>query len=501
MRNLVSHRIGTQKEWHIDQTLPLFNPATGDQIGSVAIADKTICDVGVKTARTAFLTWSEVPPMKRARVLFQFRTLLERYQNDLATIVTREHGKTLEDAKGSIARAIELVEFHCGLMQQMQSSFSFNVAQNIDCVTIRQPLGVCLGISPFNFPVMVPVWMMIPAIACGNTMIIKPSEQDPSSVNCLVEWLMEAGLPPGVVNVIHGDRNTAEYLIEHPDIAAVTAVASTQVARSIYQKAVTLGKRAHTFGGAKNHAVIMPDADIADTAKAIVGAAYGSAGERCMAISVVVAIGDNVADQFIHHLKPLVQNIRVDAGESLGADMGPLISEAHRNRVLKAIEAGIQEGAKLVIDGRNFKHPHHAKGYYLGPCLFDQVHAEMSIYQEEIFGPVLCVVRVPDFETAISLVNTHQYGNGTAIFTQDPAYARLYMQRVQVGMVGVNIPIPVPIASHPFGGWKQSAFGDTGMHGTESLHFYSRAKTMTMRWTLDASAKGSFSMPTHTTGE
>ncbi|MBA3537507.1 MAG: CoA-acylating methylmalonate-semialdehyde dehydrogenase [Tatlockia sp.] len=475
----------------------LYNPALGEAIGEVYFADKALCDKTIAVAKAAWPGWAETAPIKRVRILFKFRELLEKHQQDLAKIVTREHGKTLDDAKGSIARAIEVVEFHCGLVNQLQGDFSADVTTHIDCHTIRQPLGVCAGVSPFNFPVMVPVWMMIPAIACGNTFILKPSEQDPSAPIRLLELLTEAGLPDGVANCLQGDKTTVEYLLTHPDIATFTAVASTPVAKAIYTSATMHGKRAHTFGGAKNHAVIMPDADLDQASNAIVGAAFGSAGERCMAISVVVAVGQQTADNLLKKLSPLVQGIRIDAGHSSDCDMGPLISSAHRERVLDAIDKGVQEGAKLLIDGRAFKHPKHPEGYFVGPSLFDNVDESMSIYQNEIFGPVLVVLRVDNFEEALALVNRHQFGNGTAIFTRDGYTAREYSQRVHVGMVGINIPIPVPIANHPFGGWKNSAFGDTNMHGQESINFYTRRKTITSKWPVSELNESTFVMPTN----
>lgn len=475
----------------------LYNPALGEAIGQVNLADKATCDAAVAAAKKAAAAWGETPAIKRARILFKFRELLEKNLNELAQTVTREHGKTLDDAKGSIARAIEVVELHCGIVNQLQGDFSHEAATHIDCHTLRQPLGVCAGVSPFNFPVMVPVWMMIPAIACGNSFILKPSEQDPSAPVRLLELLSEAGLPAGVANCLQGDKTTVDYLLSHPDIKAFTAVASTPVAQHIYTTATAQGKRAHTFGGAKNHCVVLPDADLEQAAQAIVGAAYGSAGERCMAISVVVAVGDDTANQLVEQLTPLVKAIRIDAGDAPNSEMGPLVSQVHRERVIQAIDQGVNEGASLLIDGRGFKHPQHPHGYFLGPCLFDQVTESMSIYQNEIFGPVLCIVRVKDFEQAVSLVNRHRYGNGTAIFTRDGFSAREYSKRIDVGMVGINVPIPVPIAYHPFGGWKESSFGDTNMHGIESINFYTRRKTMTTRWPITRYASNAFAMPTH----
>lgn len=476
---------------------PIYNPALGEVIGQAHFASKSLCDQTIKTAKNAGVEWSQTPAIKRARVLFKFRELMEKNQLDLARIITREHGKTIDDAKGSVARAIEVIELHCGLVNQLKGDFSAEVASHIDCHTFRQPIGVCAGVSPFNFPVMVPVWMMIPAIACGNTFILKPSEQDPSASVRLFELLSDAGLPDGVANCLQGNKDTVDYLLAHPDIAAFTAVASTPVAQSIYATATAQGKRAHTFGGAKNHAVVMPDADLDQAASAIVGAAYGSAGERCMAISVVVAVGDATADALIAKMTPQIQAMRINAGDVPNTDMGPLISSVHRQRVVAAVDKGIDEGAKLIIDGRSFKQPEHPQGFFLGPCLFDDVTENMSLYQNEIFGPVLIIVRVPDFETALTLVNKHQYGNGTAIFTRDGFFAREYSQRVQVGMIGVNIPIPVPIANHPFGGWKRSAFGDSNMHGDESIHFYTHRKTITTKWPVNELKGNAFIMPTH----
>ncbi len=498
MGYIVPHYIAGQLVKDTSSTShPIYNPASGENVGQVHFASKTLCDQALHTAHEAGINWSQTPPIKRARILFKFRELMEKYQTDLARLVTQEHGKTIDDAKGSVARAIEVVELHCGLVNQLKGDFSVEVATGIDCHTFRQPLGICVGISPFNFPVMVPVWLMIPAIACGNTFILKPSEQDPSAPIRLLELLSEAGLPAGVANCLHGDKETVDYLITHPSVAAVTAIASTPVAQSIYTKAITHGKRAHTFGGAKNHCVVMPDADFDQAASAIVGAAYGSAGERCMAISVVVAVGDQVADTLIEKMTPQIKAMKVDAGDIPGTDMGPLISQTHRLKVLNAIEKGVEEGAKLIIDGRTFKNPDYPQGFFLGPCLFDAVNEHMSIYQNEIFGPVLVILRVKDFTQAVDLVNRHQYGNGTAIFTRDGFIAREYSQQVQVGMVGINVPIPVPIANHPFGGWKQSFFGDLSIHGKESIDFYTKQKTITSKWPISRLQENAFIMPTH----
>lgn len=485
---------------HIDTTTKshdIYNPAFGEVIGQVGFASIATCDKTIAVAKDAWHSWSQTAPIKRARILFKFRDLLEKHQLDLARIVTREHGKTIDDAKGSVARAIEVVEFHCGLVTQLQGTFSANVSTQMDCTTIRQPLGVCAGVSPFNFPVMVPVWMIIPAIAAGNTFILKPSEQDPSAPVRLLELLSEAGLPAGVANCLQGDKTTVDYLLKHPDIVAFTAVASTPVAETIYTTATAHGKRAHTFGGAKNHCVVMPDADMDQAANAIAGAAFGAAGERCMALSAIVTVGAQTTATLTSKLTPLIKAIKIDAGDAPGSDMGPLISSAHRQRVLEAIDKGVTEGAKLLIDGRHFQHPKHPQGYFMGPSLFDEVTDTMSIYQNEIFGPVLVILRADDFEQALALVNRHQYGNGTAIFTRDGFSAREYAERIHVGMVGINVPIPVPVASHPFGGWKRSSFGDTNMHGVESIHFYTKLKTITSKWFVTKLGESAFAMPSH----
>lgn len=477
--------------------IPVNDPSLGTVCAEVPIASSKTYTLAITAAKRAFYTWSQTTAQKRATILFQFRALLLQHEDELANIVTREAGKTTEDAKGSVRRAIELIEYCCGWVNHSQSTLTHQASTDLDCYTIRQPLGVCVGISPFNFPVMVPVWMMIPAIASGNTFILKPSEQDPSASVRLAELLKEAGLPDGVVNVVHGDKAVVDALITHPEVAAVTAVASTPVAEHIYMQAIGTHKRAHTFGGAKNHAVLMPDADLATASKAIVGAAFGSAGERCMALSVVVAVEEQTADAFLEKLLPLMRDIRVGPGTDVHTDMGPLISRAHRERVIRCIDQGEQEGAKFCMDGRAFKHAEHPEGFYVGPTCFDHVKPNMQIYQQEIFGPVLCVMRVASFDEAVDLVNANPYGNGTAIFTQSGLYARAYVQRIEVGMVGVNVPIPVPIVSHPFGGWKRSAFGDVPMHGVENIYFYTKLKTVTSKWPQVLSGASAFVMPTH----
>lgn len=473
----------------------IFNPAIGDVIGNVNFASTQDIDRAIDAAAAAFPAWSAMPSLRRARVLFKFKELLEKHINELAEIITREHGKILEDARGSVLRAIELVEYYCGIPSLLKGDFSENIGADIDSYTIRQPLGVCVGVSPFNFPVMVPVWLMIPAIACGNTYILKPSEKDPSASIKLLELLTLAGLPAGVANVIQGDKSAVQQLITHPKVRAVSCVGSTPVAESIYRTAVAHGKRAHTFGGAKNHALVMPDADCQMAAKLIAGAAYGAAGERCMAISAVVAVTDQVADKMVAQLQQEIAAIKVAPGNDPQSQMGPLVTREHCQRVRDYVDLGVKEGAKLVVDGRKLVVPKHEQGFFMGPCLFDQVTPSMRIYREEIFGPVLVILRAPDFAQALQLVNEHEYGNGVAIFTRDGGIARTFAAQVQVGMVGINVPIPVPAAYHSFGGWKRSWFGDTHMH-SESIAFYTQAKSVTVRWP-DLPESSSFHMPTH----
>lgn len=473
----------------------IYNPATGEKIGIVNFSNTKTCNNTISIAKSALKGWAQTTAIKRTQILFNFRSLLEKNIQDIAKIVTREHGKTIDDAKGSIARGIELIEYHCGLTRQLEGHFSANISSQIDCYTFRQPIGVCAGVSPFNFPIMVPLWMIIPAIASGNTFILKPSEQAPSAPIKLLELLHEAGLPDGVANVLQGDKSTVNNLLCHPDIAAITAVASTPVAEKIYLTAIANGKRSHTFGGAKNHCVIMPDANLKQASQAIVGAAYGSAGERCMAISAIVVVGEKTATNLLEELIPQIKKIKIDAGDASTVDMGPLISMSHRNRVLEIINNGVTEGARLIIDGRDFVHPKNPNGFFLGPCLFDNVTQDMSIYQQEIFGPVLVILQVATLDEAIKLVNDNQYGNGSTIFTNDGYSARRYSEEVEVGMVGINIPIPVPITNHPFGGWKRSAFGDYKMHGMESINFYTKAKTITSKWPKHAIVNNAFVMP------
>jgi len=489
----VSHFIDGKRVLSKGKTGDIYNPATGEVIGQVGFADKIIVEQAVLAAKSAFTTWSQTTPLKRARILFNFKALLEVHIDELAAIITREHGKTLVDAKGSVQRGIDVVEYACSIPNLLKGSFAENVATGVDCYSLRQPLGVCAGITPFNFPAMIPLWMFPISIACGNTFILKPSEKDPSCSIRLTELAKEAGFPDGVINVVQGEKDAVESILAHPDIKAISFVGSTTVAEHIYKTGTAHGKRVQAFGSAKNHAIVLPDADLDQTIDAIVGAAYGSAGERCMAIPVVVAIGDQLADILVEKLKPRVIALKIGAGDEPNSEMGPLVTKAHWERVKYYIDLGVKEGADLVIDGRLFKKDH---GFFMGGSLFDKVEPSMRIYKEEIFGPVLSIVRVPDFQMALQLVSVHEYGNGTAIFTRDGELAHTFASQVQVGMVGINIPIPVPVAYHSFGGWKRSMFGDMHMHGTEGVQFYTKLKTVTVRW-LKSKKGTEFSMPTH----
>ena len=474
----------------------VYNPATGEVAARVPLASAADTAAVIQAAAAAFPAWRDTPPLRRATILFRFKELLDSHLDELAQLVALEHGKVINDARGSVTRGIEVVEFACGAPQLLKGTFSENVGTNVDSHSVRQPVGVCAGITPFNFPAMVPMWMFPMAIACGNTFVLKTSERVPSTALRLAELFSEAGLPPGVFNVVNGDKEAVDTLLTHPDIAAVSFVGSTAVAEHVYRTGTQHGKRVQALGGAKNHMVVMPDADLEQATDALMGAAYGSAGERCMAISVAVAVGDETADALIERLAPRVRALKVGPATDPDAEMGPLVTRAHHDRVRGYVDLGVEEGASLVVDGRDIGVPDHPDGFYLGGCLFDAVTAEMRIYREEIFGPVLVVVRVPDFDSALALVNAHEYGNGTAIFTRDGDTARTYASRVQVGMVGVNVPIPVPMAFHSFGGWKRSLFGDIHMHGMEGVHFYTRLKTVTSRWPTGIRAGADFHMPT-----
>jgi malonate-semialdehyde dehydrogenase (acetylating) / methylmalonate-semialdehyde dehydrogenase len=475
---------------------PVYNPATGRQTGALPMGGAIEVDAAVTAARAAFPAWAHTPPIRRARVMFRLREILDARADELAAQITAEHGKTHSDALGEVARGIEVVEFACGIPHLLKGETTENVGAQIDAWSLRQPLGVVAGITPFNFPAMVPLWMFPIAIACGNCFVLKPSERDPSASLMLAGWLEEAGLPAGVFNIVHGGKPAVDAILEHPEIAAVSFVGSTPIARYIYETGAHYGKRVQALGGAKNHMVVLPDADLDQVADALMGAGYGSAGERCMAISVAVAVGDEVADALIARLAPRVQGLKIGPGNAPDMDMGPLISREHRDRVRGYIDAGVDEGAELVVDGRDRQIDGSGDGFFIGGCLFDRVQPQMKIYQEEIFGPVLSIVRAADYEQALQWVNEHPYGNGTAIFTRDGDAARDFVSRVQVGMVGVNVPIPVPAAFHSFGGWKTSLFGDHHMYGPEGVRFYTRMKAVTSRWPASIRAGAQFVMPT-----
>ena len=473
----------------------VFNPATGEISGKVPLASAAEVNEAVAAAKAAFPGWAKVTPMQRARVLFRFKGLLEANMDKIAELVTAEHGKVLSDAKGSIQRGLEVVEFACGIPQLLKGEFTENVGTNVDSWSIRQPLGVVAGITPFNFPAMVPMWMFPIAIACGNTFVLKPSERDPSAPLFIAELLREAGAPEGVLNVVNGDKEAVDALLDHPDVMAISFVGSTPIAQYIYSRGTANAKRVQALGGAKNHMVVMPDAEMQMAVDALIGAAYGSAGERCMAISVAVAVGA-IGDKLIDSLAPRVRAIKVGPGTDPEAEMGPLVTKAHLDKVRGYVDLGVEEGAKLCVDGRGLKLQGYENGFFLGGCLFDQVTPEMRIYKEEIFGPVLSVVRAPDFDTAVKLVNEHEYGNGAAIFTRDGDAAREFASNIKIGMVGVNVPIPVPVAYHSFGGWKRSLFGDQHMHGPEGVRFYTKLKTVTARWPTGIRAGAEYVMPT-----
>ena len=479
------------------RTAPVFNPATGAQSKEVALSSADETRAAIANAQEAFKSWSQVTPLNRARIMFKFKALVEAHADELAELITAEHGKVFSDAKGELTRGLEVVEFACGIPHLQKGEHSLNVGGGVDSFSQMMPMGVCAGISPFNFPAMVPMWMFPVAIACGNTFVMKPSEKDPTSTMRLAELLTEAGLPDGVFNIVNGDKEAVDVLLSDEAIQAVSFVGSTPIAEYIYSTASANGKRVQALGGAKNHMIVMPDAEPSQVVNSLIGAAYGSAGERCMAISVAVCVGDEVADNLIKDLQSEIEKMSVGNGMSQPEPhMGPLVSRVHADKVLGYIDSGVEEGATLVVDGRGFKVTDHDQGYFVGPTLFDNVKAGMRIYEEEIFGPVLAVVRVNSYEEALNLINAHEYGNGTAIFTRDGDTARNFCANVQVGMVGVNVPIPVPMAFHSFGGWKRSLFGPLHMHGPDGVRFYTRMKTITARWPTGLSAGPEFTMPT-----
>jgi malonate-semialdehyde dehydrogenase (acetylating) / methylmalonate-semialdehyde dehydrogenase len=473
----------------------VFHPASGQVQSRVPLANADEVDQAVAAAAAAFPEWAAQPPLRRARVMFRFREILEQRLEEIAVLINREHGKVLSDARGEATRGLEVVEFATGIPQLLKGEYTEQAGVGIDSWSMRQPLGVVAGITPFNFPAMVPMWMFPIALACGNTFVLKPSERDPSSSILLAEMLKEAGLPDGVFNVVHGDRVAVDAILAHPVIQAVSFVGSTPIAEYVYREGTKHGKRVQALGGAKNHMIVMPDADLDQAADALAGAAYGSAGERCMAISVAVAVGSQTADKLIEKLKTRISGLSIGDGVKDEADLGPLITKQHLEKVTSYVELGGKEGAVLVVDGRRSALP-RGEGFFLGACLFDHVKPEMRIYREEIFGPVLGLVRVNNFDTALQLINEHEYGNGTSLFTRDGDTARDFARRVQAGMVGINVPIPVPMAFHSFGGWKRSLFGDHAVHGPEGVRFYTRLKTVTARWPTGIRTGVDTTMPT-----
>ena len=494
--NLIEHFIdGKIVSGSSDRKGKVFNPATGQQESEVRLGSKSDLDLAVEKAKKAYETWSIKPPLQRARIIFKFKEVIEKNFEELAKLIVSEHGKVFEDAKGSLTRGLEVVEFACGIPQMLKGDFTENVGTNIDSWSIRQPLGVCAGITPFNFPAMVPMWMFPMAIACGNTFILKPSEKDPSCPLRLAELFKEAGLPDGVFNVVNGDKEVVDAILENKDIPAVSFVGSTPIAKYIYENGAKNEKRVQALGGAKNHCVVMPDCDLDQAVNGLMGAAYGSAGERCMAQSVAVAVG-NIGDELVNQISKKLETLKVGPGMDKTSEMGPLVTKEHLERVKGYVDLGVKEGAKLVVDGRNLKLQGYENGYYIGGCLFDQVTKDMRIYKEEIFGPVLSVVRVKDFDEAVQLINDHEFGNGTSVYTRDGDVGRTFASKIKIGLVGINIPIPVPVAYHSFGGWKRSLFGDQHMHGPEGVRFYTKLKTITSRWPSGVRSNPEFIMPT-----
>tara|TARA_B100001027_G_scaffold104256_1_gene71749 strand:- start:2021 stop:3514 length:1494 start_codon:yes stop_codon:yes gene_type:complete len=473
----------------------IYNPATGEVQAKVKLASRADVKSAVESAARAFPDWADTPSLSRARILFKFKELIEKNSDELTKLIVSEHGKVYDDAKGSLIRGLEVVEFACGIPHLLKGEFTENVGKEVDSWSVRQPLGICAGITPFNFPAMVPMWMFPVAIACGNTFILKPSEKDPSCSIMLAELLKQAGLPDGVFNIINGDKEAVDGLLEHDNISAISFVGSTAIAKYIYEQSAKYEKRVQALGGAKNHCVVMPDSDLDQAVNGLMGAAYGSAGERCMAQSVAVAVG-NIGDELVKRLSQKVEALKIGPGIDKRSEMGPLVTKEHLIKVKGYVDLGVKEGAKLVVDGRNVRLQGYENGFYIGGCLFDNVTEKMRIYKEEIFGPVLSVIRVKDFNSAVDLINNHEYGNGTTIFTRDGDSARSFTNKIKVGMVGVNIPIPVPMAFHSFGGWKRSLFGDHHMHGLEGVRFYTKLKTITSRWPSGIKDNPEFIMPT-----
>ncbi len=494
--NLIKHFVGGKViSGNSNRKGKIFNPATGEQESEVILASKSDLDGAVEIAQKAFETWSLNPPLQRARIMFKFKELIEKNFDELAKLIVSEHGKVYEDAKGSLIRGLEVVEFACGIPHLLKGEFSENVGTNVDSYSMRQPLGVAAGITPFNFPAMVPMWMFPLAIACGNSFILKPSEKDPSCPMKLAELLHEAGLPKGVFNVVNGDKEVVDAILTNQNVKAVSFVGSTPIAKYIYENAAKNEKRVQALGGAKNHLVVMPDCDLDGAVNGLMGAAYGSAGERCMAQSVAVAVGD-IGDELVLRLSKKAEALKIGPGMDKSSEMGPLVTKEHLEKVKGYVDLGVKEGAKLVLDGRNLKLQGYENGFYIGGCLFDHVTTDMRIYKEEIFGPVLSVVRVKTFEEATKMINEHEYGNGVSIYTRDGDAGRTFASKIQVGMVGINVPIPVPMAFHSFGGWKRSLFGDSGTHGMEGVKFYTKLKTITSRWPSGIRSNPEFIMPT-----
>ncbi len=474
----------------------LYNPATGEQNGEVGLSMARELELAVNSAKKALPEWASLPPLKRANFMFRFKYLIEQNADKLAEAISKEHGKTHPDALGEVQRGLEVVDFACGIPHLLKGEFSRNVGPSVDSYSDRQALGIVAGITPFNFPAMVPLWMYPIAVACGNCFILKPSEKDPSAANLMAELFHEAGFPAGVLNVVHGDKEVVDAILTHKDIKAVSFVGSTPIAEYVYHTGTANNKRVQALGGAKNHMVIMPDADMNKAADALMGAGYGSAGERCMAISVAVPVGEVTADKLIETLKPRIESLKIGPATDPNADMGPLVTQQHKDKVAGYIDAGEKEGADLVVDGRGLSLQGYENGYFVGGTLFDNVTTDMSIYKEEIFGPVLSVVRAKSFDEATQMINDHEFGNGTAIFTRDGDAARSFADSIEVGMVGVNVPIPVPVAYHSFGGWKRSLFGDHSIYGPEGIRFYTRLKTITSRWPGGIKDGAVFTFPT-----
>lgn len=474
----------------------VFDPATGEQTGVLSLATAEVVRNAIATAGRAFPGWASSTPLRRARILNRFLRILEGRTDDLAKVITAEHGKTLSDARGEVQRGIEVVEFASGAPQLLKGEVSEGVGTGVDCYSLRQPLGIVAGITPFNFPAMVPMWMFPVALACGNCFVLKPSERTPTASLLMAEWLKEAGLPDGVFNVVQGDKEAVDSILADPDVSAISFVGSTPIAHYVYETAAKFGKRCQALGGAKNHMIVMPDADLDQAVDVLMGAAFGSAGERCMAISVAVPIGRKTADALVSRLEPRIRTLKIGPGTDGDAEMGPLVTAQHLKKVTDYVDAGMAEGAKLVVDGRGFKMQGYEGGFFIGGSLFDHVTTGMKIYKEEIFGPVLSVVRTDSFDAAAQMINQNAFGNGAAIFTRDGDTARDFVHRIHVGMVGINVAIPVPMAFHSFGGWKSSLFGDHHMHGPEGVRFYTRLKTITSRWPAGIRNGAEFVMPT-----